>query len=175
MGMRPYFVTFNGDRHLVEAPNPEKAIQHVVGAGITELRPARANEVTAWVRAGKPIAEIGKSATEEKPTFQFEDARFWIADQVGIAAGVHVSDEQAAAIQVFDAIWEDGKMTAEQFDLLCASVPNFRGAVVNDIDITGADMVSLGTLPMGSDVLLQFIACRKQQELWALDQVDAAR
>lgn len=60
MSSRPYFVTYQGVRRLVEAPGPAAAVQHVVSAAIAELRPARAAEVSRWYSCGYPVDVVGR-------------------------------------------------------------------------------------------------------------------
>ncbi len=59
---RPYRLVFKGETYIIEAPGAAHAVQHVVGADISELRPARAAEVSAWIRDGKTIPIAGEKA-----------------------------------------------------------------------------------------------------------------
>jgi hypothetical protein len=59
---RPYFIILNDKEHMVEASTQAAAIQHLIGGQVSELRPARATEVLAWHRAGKPVQTAGVKA-----------------------------------------------------------------------------------------------------------------
>lgn len=59
---RPYFIILNNKEHMVEAATQAAAIQHLIGDAVSELRPARATEVLAWHRAGKPVQTAGVKA-----------------------------------------------------------------------------------------------------------------
>lgn len=54
---RPYFLIFNNQERMIEATSPAQAVRAIVGAAVTELRPARGAEVSAWLKAGKPMED----------------------------------------------------------------------------------------------------------------------
>lgn len=176
---RPYFVTFKGSRHLVESGDPAKAVQHVAGDDITELRAARASEVTAWIRNGWRVEVAGEKVAAVEPDnaasgeaeFTADDARGWIVEQY---SGDFVAGQRELALEVFDAVVVKGMMYGDQLRALCEGVPNFADLIIAGTrvpePVNADNLIALGLIPMGVEVLVGYIADRKEHELWALDQ-----
>jgi hypothetical protein len=138
---RPYFVTYKGVRRLVEAANPGAAAHHVVGPDITELRPARASEVSQWYRGQFPVdvaGERGRPLTQGvvldavpaflnrvvaaplTPVFSAGDARDWLG-----------------ALEIFDRMRERGTMELHDFEALQQVCPPLVEAIASG---QGVDM-----------------------------------
>lgn len=141
MGTRPYFVTYQGLRRLVEAGSPAVAAQIVVGDDIVELRPARASEVSAWYRADLPVDVAGQPLSPgiavgdgAEAVFTSDDARDWLIENMGggppEARKAFASDSpQAGAITRFMAAEHIGALGAEDFQLIAAQCPSFGIAI----------------------------------------------
>lgn len=131
---RPYFLVFKGETYIIDAPSSALAVQHVVGADIAELRPARAAEVSAWVREGKPIPVAGEKVAAavttadpgvaKEPPVDVADVAAWLADQI--------SDSPAAATGPVTSAWQrivtSKRMTLEDFDIIRVAAPAFAEA-----------------------------------------------
>jgi hypothetical protein len=184
---RPYFIIHKGTEHMVEASQPAIAVQHVVGQEITELRPARASEVLAWTRAGKPIARAGQKtppaletgdglastggeqavAREEWPVFDASDARTWLIEACG---GL---DQAAQPLAVFDAMREAGSMTLAQFDEIKTLSGEFASAIAAPPNYQEGEVISLKEptaalkkAPMPFDEVVRLIGEQKRRELF---------
>lgn len=132
MAVRPYFMMFRGKPRMVDAGSPALAVQHVVQDQITELRPARAGEVSAWVRAGNPIESAGEKKVEQSTGddntrdegFDGADARDWLASLDAVSGG-----DRAHAIAEFDRCAAEDRMTLMAFDEIRAVIPEFAVAL----------------------------------------------
>jgi len=177
---RPYFMTLEGIDHMVEATGPAQAVRHVVGAALTELRPARGAEVAAWVRAGKPIPIAGlkasPSASEEDPgkPEQFdpvEEAEFTAGDAFTWLSAWSTHPTKASE-PIWKRIVSTKRMTLEDFDLLRTDVPKFGEALATGID-GGKGEITVDGLrdhlqedPMALDVIVGLIGDAKRAELF---------
>lgn len=149
---RPYFVTYKGIRRLVEAANPGAAAHHVVGPDITELRPARASEVSQWYRGQFPVdvaGERGRPLTQGvvldavpaflsravaaplTPVFSASDARDWLA---ALNLG---GKERLGALEIFDRMRDRGTMELHDFEALQQVCPPLIEAIASG---QGVDM-----------------------------------
>jgi hypothetical protein len=141
MGTRPYFVTYQGLRRLVEASSPAVAAQIVVGDDIAELRPARASEVSAWYRAqypvdvaGKPLSPGFRVGDDAEAVFTADDARNWLIEKLGGGlpgdrVAFDADGPAAGAILRFSAVEQMGVLSAEDFESIAAQCPEFSVAV----------------------------------------------
>lgn len=190
---RPYFLVFKGEKHIIEAPAAANAVQHVVGADISELRPARAAEVTAWVRAGNPIPVAGEEAAAssvipggdvatqtpagdavvslDRDGWDERDALIWVQEQEGFT-------ESAAACQAWGRISSSKRMTLKNFDIIRGAAPSFAEAVA--YATTGAPptdveqiRASLEENPMSIDDLVEAIGEAKRRDLYVDRDVGA--
>lgn len=145
---RPYFVTYKGVRRLVEAANPGAAAHHVVGPDITELRPARASEVSQWYRGQFPVdvaGDRGRPLTQGvvldavnravaaplTPVFSAGHARDWLA-------ALNLGDkEMLGALEIFDRMRERGTMELHDFEALQQVCPPLVEAIASG---QGVDM-----------------------------------
>lgn len=179
--MRPYFIILNGKEHMVEAAQPAAAIQHLIGDAVSELRPARAAEVAAWYRAGKPVqTAVGKpkaaavvestpgietppgpndlvpaqSIIESSVKFDGGDAMHWFEQDKGFTK---------TARATWDAVVASGRMTLEQFDTLRSTLPAFSSALCFNpahpeaAIVTDALRVGLGEKSMPVEVIIELI------------------
>lgn len=127
---RPYFVTFNGVRRLVEAAGPAAAVAHVAGALVAELRPARAAEVSHWYRDQHPIdvagddkrplspgIQVGSAevAPVPAPIFALIDAREWLERQFDDEAD---TKQLVGTLEIFDKMAIRGTMEFHDFQAL---------------------------------------------------------
>lgn len=160
---RPYFITINGVDRMVEATNPAGAVRHVVGAAVTELRPARGAEVAAWVRANRTIEIAGQKAAESSPgdtTNGAAQSGEVIApageSEAIVPEGETVVDETVPvfmpedakawlATQIctkgarteFDRVLGSGRMTLEQFDIIRTGCAAFADVLVEAVNGAG--------------------------------------
>jgi hypothetical protein len=178
---RPYFMTLEGVDHMVEATNPAQAVRHVVGAALTELRPARGAEVAAWVRNGNPIPIAGQKsaaqphrsegdftqattvyAGDDDAEFTAGDAYCWLADWTTVP--------QVEIQPLWERVVSTKRMTLEDFDSLRTAVPKLSEMLVELID-GGAGAVTVDGLraqleeqPMEIEVVVGLIADAKRAE-----------
>lgn len=141
MGTRPYFVTYQGIRRLVEASSPAVAAQIVVGDDIVELRPARASEVSAWYRAQFPVDVAGKPLSPGFPVvdtaeavFTADDAADWLIENMGGGpredrTAFSSDSPQAGAIARFMEAAHLGALGGEDFELIAKLCPAFATAI----------------------------------------------
>lgn len=135
---RPYFLTFKGIEHMVDANSPAAAVAHVVGEDVTGLRAAKGSEVSGWIRSGKAIEVAGvKPAAPvqaETPAvdgnftgdFSADDARDWIAaNSTPAPAG-----EFNTALLVFDRIRSHSTMDLADFDEMSMAMPLFSDVIL---------------------------------------------
>lgn len=178
---RPYFMTLEGVDHMVEATGPAQAVRHIVGAALTELRPARGAEVAAWVRAGKDIPIAGQKTppataagdpADDGSESQDDDATEFTAGD----AFVWLSDWSTAPSKKIEPIWKrivaSQRMTLEDFDTLRTAVPKFGDALAQGVDdgageIGTADIrAHLEDKPMDLAVIVGLIGEAKRAELF---------
>lgn len=134
---RPYFLVFKGETHIIDAAQAAQAVQHVVGADVSELRPARAAEVSAWVRAGKEIPIAGEQAlaavesstdtggpidNPASDNLMSDRAASWLLDLEGFS---HSESANAA----WREIVKNQRMTLENFDVIRTAAPDFSHAI----------------------------------------------
>jgi hypothetical protein len=165
---RPYYVVFNGKKFMVEAPSPAAAVRHIVGAAVTELRPARGSEVSAWHRANRTIEIAGAPRPPELPEaaepveFMADDAIDWLVEQGATATG----------LQRFGDMRREQRMTLEQFDAIRLDCASFGLAVAEAIagedTSIGVDDVRghLEDQPIAFDVVIGAILDAKRRELF---------
>ena len=136
---RPYLLVYKGEQHIIEATAAAEAVRHVVGEDVTELRSARAAEVSAWVRAGKPIPIAGQKS-ESAATTQSESEPLdpaysesgkllatWFLNRQApprTDIGTRILVERAAKIV------RDGNMDLADFDAVRGQCPDFEKAIV---------------------------------------------
>jgi hypothetical protein len=143
---RPYYLVYKGNAYMVEAVGPAGAVKHVVGAEITELRPARGSEVAAWHREnpGKSIPIAGKTepvapaAGDAASTTQV--AVGGTGDLVADAAAEFTADDAIAwlretatvesVIDTFIRVRAEQRMTLAQFDTMRVGCPAFEDAII---------------------------------------------
>jgi hypothetical protein len=143
---RPYFIIHNGKEHMVEANQPAAAVQHVVGQSVTELRPARANEILAWTRAGKPIEVAGKKAApsvdpiaaatmpEVATVPRDAKAMAFFSDWAGFDLTEGVANTTAASTAVSKyAGLQNGALDLMTFDELRQQAPEFAYAIIAEV------------------------------------------
>lgn len=139
---RPYFIIYNGVPRMVEAPNNASAVRHVVGAAVTELRPARGAEVAAWVRAENKIEVAGEKAVtaaadatmpeiaavtervDPDPVKFFED---WAGYD---RAATDNSLEASETLSLFKTMVSTGQLDLMTFDILRERAPEFGFAMI---------------------------------------------
>lgn len=139
---RPYFLTFKGIEHMVDANSPAAAVAHVVGEDVTGLRAAKGSEVSGWIRSGKAIEVAGVKPAPLAPAapgydaivldtnftgdFSTDDARDWIAaNSTPAPAG-----EFNTALLVFDRMRTHSAMTLNDFDEMSMAMPLFSDVIV---------------------------------------------
>lgn len=135
---RPYLVVFNGVHRMVEAPNPAAAVRHVVGAAVTELRPARGAEVAQWARDKKEIEIVGATlaadttvaADTSAVTHHAVDRAFTLFNDWAGYEGSDSSDEARSTVQAFGDLAKTGRMDLMTFDVLRQGAPEFRSAII---------------------------------------------
>lgn len=146
---RPYWLVYKGVPHIIEATGAAEAVRHIVDQDITELRSARASEVSAWTREGKLIPVAGQKAESAKPADAPQDANLpgfpneagkhlieWLLEY----APKGLSDKQVREIiDHATVIAVEQKMTLENFDAVRALCPVFEKAVVWVIDMQRID------------------------------------
>lgn len=135
---RPYFIIYDGKHRMVEAANPASAVRHVVGAAVTELRPARGAEVAAWVRESRKIEVAGEKAAPAPPSLPgMEGAATDDAPQPkeGLGASsaallllAEVGPEHNA-LQIWADVVSMRRIELEQFDRLRVDAPKFVAAM----------------------------------------------
>lgn len=172
---RPYFLVFKGEKHIIEAPAAANAVQHVVGADVSELRPARAAEVSAWLRAGNAIPVFGEktaiaasaSAAEPDPArenYDHHDATNWLIEQPGYSAS-------ATACAAWGEVVTSRRMTLEHFDIIRTAAPRFAEAftVTGDAPAIPVDAVreTLEDNPASLDDVVHAIGQAKRRDLYA--------
>jgi hypothetical protein len=178
---RPYLLIYKGKKHIIEAANAALAVHHVVGADISELRPARAAEVTQWMREkneipvadGKRVDVAGvvesTPGVEAKPDpandlivakngSDADRALLWFE----MAAGFDRTDEAnttsaAETVGVFARMHPRGVLDLMTFDVLRQRVPAFgellvAGTVSNTVDALRA---RLEEQPMTFDAVVK--------------------
>jgi len=139
---RPYFIIYNGVSRMVEAPNPAAAVRHVVGAAVTELRPARGAEVANWVRGNKTIELAGEKPTtavddptmsEIKPVERDRsgDALKFFEDWAGFDREADDNSiESIETVKLFASTHLTGQLDLMTFDVLRERAPEFGDALV---------------------------------------------
>jgi len=172
---RPYFMTLDGVDYMVEATGPAQAVRHIVGAALTELRPARGVDVAAWTRAGKDIPIAGQkvaptpaaepAVVDETPEFSAGDAYAWLAEW---------STEPTKKIEtVWKRVVSTGVMNLSDFDTLRTAVPKLSEALVAAITPEGSPFIPVDAIrgqiedaPMELIVVVGAIGEAKRAELF---------
>lgn len=156
---RPYWLVYKGVPHIIDATGAAEAVRHIVDEDITELRAARASEVSAWTRAGKPIPLAGQKSKPVKPEadtanlpgFPNEAGKQlieWLLEN----APKGLSDKQVREIiDHATVIAVNGQMTLENFDAVRALCPIFEKAVVWVIDMQRIENSSGSSVEVTTD------------------------
>lgn len=136
---RPYWLVYKGVEHIIEAGNPAAAVQHVVDTDITELRAARAAEVTAWIRAGKDIPIAGAKPVEKSAPDASPDSWKPSDEQRGELSswliGEAAADDTKVLIKALGKMFDEGHMSLESFDAIRGFAPAFETAILGAINI----------------------------------------
>jgi hypothetical protein len=183
MSTRPYFIIYEGKPRMVEANSPAVAVHHVVGAAITEIRPARGAEVSAWLRGGKEIEIAGQKPADnsqgtlvvEDGGFNANDARAWLVEQFADMR------QAETTLPAFDRMAEQGHMTLEDFEEMRTLSGEFIAAVAEQdpTEVDGERFVDIAEIsnalkdaPMPFDQVVRLIGEAKRRELFE-DVVEA--
>jgi len=136
---RPYFCTFRGDDHIIEASSAAVAVQHIVGADVTVLRAARPQEVSAWARAGKdiPVASDKVLVTLPPATAAVADATMpevskgfdGTAALIWLLAGVEGDRSREIVTTHWSQARAAGRLSLSEFDSIREIVPDFAAAL----------------------------------------------
>lgn len=132
---RPYLLVYKGEQHIIEATAAAEAVRHVVGEDVTELRSARAAEVSAWVRAGKPIPIAGQKAEAPATTqSESEDSHpsykllaAWLLNR---QKAPRTDRGTQILVEHVGEIVRSGHMDLDDFDKIRGQCPDFEKAIV---------------------------------------------
>lgn len=181
---RPYLCIFNGKAHMVDAKDPGAVVRHIVGAAVTELRPARASEVAQWARENKPIETAGVAAPvvsgdavaadqTAAPQFTVSDAWDWLDAQMGVGNGEVLTPTQDTAVRAINAAITAGQMSLMQFDEARAAIPALADAIA--VKLSGGDgaldnaRAMIEEQPIAFALVLEAIGDQKRRELYQDD------
>lgn len=179
---RPYFVTFNGVRRLIEAGSPAAAVAHAAGVLVSELRPARAAEVSHWYRDQHPIDVAGDDARPLSPglpvpgavpspvpaqAFAVIDAREWVQRQfVPVAVGM-VDKCFIGTLEIFDAMAIRGTMELHDFQALRTLCPPLVDAVAAGQGVESIEAAMFDDESIDFQDIVTAIGVRARRDSWA--------
>lgn len=187
---RPYFVTFNGARRLIEASSPAAAVAHAAGVLVSELRPARAAEVSHWYRDQHPIDVAGDETRPLSPgipvagaefapvpvaPFSLVDAREWVGRQfVAVPTGM-VDKARASTLEIFDAMAIRGTMELHDFQALRTLCPPLVGAIAAGQGVETIEAAMFDDESIDFQDIVTAIDVRARRESWAARGIESSK
>lgn len=183
---RAYFITYKGLRRLVTASGPAVAATHVVGADITELRPASGAEVNQWYRAGHAVDVAGEKDRTLTPgvivvavpdpstptgqdvtamvagSFSTDDARDWLIMSLREAE----ENVRHGGIEIFDQMARRGTMERHDLSALRLIAPDFVDAIAAGQGLEAIDWAMQDDESIDFQDIVTAVAIRARRDGW---------